>query len=89
MTILKSYASLAPTPRPPQEAYPHFRTFCLEHAEAIRQLVTTQRAQTNEVQRCQPQLELYTYTPNQVQHQLLAYYESHGRWLEWLLSEDL
>lgn len=46
------YPSLSPYPRPRQEAYPYFRAFCLKNAEAIRQLVTTQRVQTNEVQRC-------------------------------------
>ena len=46
------YPSLTPDPRPPQEAYQYFRPFCLEHADTIRRLVTTQRVQTNEVQRC-------------------------------------
>ena len=46
------YPSLSTNPRPQQEAYPYFRAFCLEHADAIRRLVTTQRVQTNEVQRC-------------------------------------
>jgi hypothetical protein len=50
--LAEFYASLSPSPRPPQEAYPHFRAFCLDHAETIGQLVTTQRVQTNEVQRC-------------------------------------
>ncbi|WIG61557.1 MAG: hypothetical protein OJF49_004305 [Ktedonobacterales bacterium] len=39
-------------PRPAAEAYPVFRAFCLEHAAAIRHLVTTRRVQTNEVRRC-------------------------------------
>lgn len=39
-------------PRPADEAYPFFRAFCLEHAAAIRHLVTTRRVQTNEVRRC-------------------------------------
>ena len=38
--------------RPATEAYPVFRAFCLEHAAAIRHLVTTRRVQTNEVRRC-------------------------------------
>ena len=50
--LAKFYHSLSPHPRPREEAYPRFRTFCLEHADAIRQLVATQRVQTNEVQRC-------------------------------------
>lgn len=46
------YPSLSPSPGPRQEAYQYFRAFCLEHADVIRQLVTTQRVQTNEVHRC-------------------------------------
>ena len=50
--LAEYYPSLAPNPRPQHEAYTSFRTFCLEHAETIRQLVATQRVQTNEVNRC-------------------------------------
>ena len=46
------YPSLSPNPRPRNEAYQYFRIFCLEHADRIRKLVTTQRVQTNEVGRC-------------------------------------
>lgn len=38
--------------RPPQEAYPHFREFCLEYKEAIQEILTTRMIQTNEVRRC-------------------------------------
>lgn len=50
--LAEYYPNLSSHPRPLEDAYPHFRAFCLEHAETIRQLVTTQRVQTNEVQRC-------------------------------------
>ncbi|HZO72514.1 MAG TPA: DUF2332 domain-containing protein [Ktedonobacteraceae bacterium] len=46
------YPSLSASPRPNEEAYPFFRAFCLEHADDIRRLVSTQRVQTNEVGRC-------------------------------------
>src|SRR5688572_28272881 len=46
------FASLTDTPLPPDGAYPHFREFCLSHANEIRKLVTTRRIQTNEVGRC-------------------------------------
>src|SRR5262245_38732036 len=46
------YPDLAEHSRPPQEAYPAFRAFCLEHADEIRRLVSTRRVQTNEVRRC-------------------------------------
>ena len=35
----------------------------------------------------QPQLELFSYTANHIQHELLAYCESHGRSMEWLHAE--
>jgi hypothetical protein len=50
--LAEYYPSLSLHPRPRQEAYPYFRAFCLEHADAIKQLVATQRVQTNEVGRC-------------------------------------
>jgi hypothetical protein len=46
------YADLSPQPQPPTNAYPAFRTFCLDHGQEIRHLVQTQRVQTNEVGRC-------------------------------------
>lgn len=46
------YPSLTPSPSAPDEAYPAFRAFCLEHATEVRQRVETRRVQTNEVQRC-------------------------------------
>lgn len=46
------YPSLSASPLPKEEAYPFFRAFCLEHADDIRRLVSTQRVQTNEVGRC-------------------------------------
>jgi hypothetical protein len=46
------YPSLSTNPRPRHEAYRYFRAFCFERVDEIRQLVTTQRVQTNEVGRC-------------------------------------
>ncbi len=46
------YPDFMPSPLPRDEAYPAFRAYCLAHAEAIRELVTTRRVQTNEVGRC-------------------------------------
>ncbi|HEU5375666.1 MAG TPA: DUF2332 family protein, partial [Ktedonobacteraceae bacterium] len=46
------YPYLLPTPRKPEEAYPTFRAFCLEHLDALRALLPTSRLQTNEVRRC-------------------------------------
>jgi hypothetical protein len=46
------YPDLSIEPRPIADAYPIFRAYCLEHADEIRALVTTQCVQTNEVRRC-------------------------------------
>jgi hypothetical protein len=46
------YPDLAAAPLPIANAYPVFRAYCLQHADAIRALVTTRRVQTNEVRRC-------------------------------------
>jgi len=46
------FPSLTDSPLSPEDAYPHFRTFCLQHAEEIQAMVDTRRVQTNEVQRC-------------------------------------
>ncbi len=46
------YRSLTATPYSPENAYPYFHKFCIEHAAAIRRIVTTRIVQTNEVGRC-------------------------------------
>lgn len=80
------YPSLTPNPRPRGEAYPHFRAFCLEHAPAIRQLVTTQRVQTNEVNRCTALLPAFGVVAARSGHRPLALLEigpSAGLHLLW------
>jgi len=46
------YPVLAGPERPPAEAFPLFRAFCLEHREAIADLIATRRTQTQVVRRC-------------------------------------
>jgi hypothetical protein len=46
------FPDLAAEPLPIANAYPVFRAYCLQHADAIRALVATRRVQTNEVRRC-------------------------------------
>ncbi len=53
------FPSLTDIPLPPEEAYPDFRAFCLEHADEIRMMVDTRRVQTNEVQRCRSLLPAF------------------------------
>jgi hypothetical protein len=50
--LVAFYPDLVEEPQPIADSYPVFRAFCLKHAEAIRQLVTSRRVQTNEVGRC-------------------------------------
>jgi hypothetical protein len=46
------YPNLSDPAGTPAHAYPAFRSFCLEHREAIEALVTARLVQTNEVRRC-------------------------------------
>jgi hypothetical protein len=50
--LAEFYPSLTAAARPPGEAYPSLRTFCRDHAAAIRSLLESRRVQTNEVGRC-------------------------------------
>ncbi len=50
--LAEFYPSLTPSPRPPNEAFPSFRAFCLDRRPAIESLLRTRRVQTNEVGRC-------------------------------------
>lgn len=80
------YASLVPAPRPPSEAYPVFRAFCLEHAAAISELVATRRVQTNEVGRCTALLPAFALVARLAGNQPLALVElgaSAGLNLHW------
>ncbi|MGE0386985.1 MAG: DUF2332 domain-containing protein [Gammaproteobacteria bacterium] len=45
------YASLTPAPRPPGEAWPVFREFCLRHAARILEILATRTVQTTFVDR--------------------------------------
>ena len=46
------YRSLTRQPKPAVDVFPVFRTFCLERADEIIELVSTRNVQTNEVGRC-------------------------------------
>ncbi len=50
--LAEFYPTLTATPRPPDEAFPSFRAFCLDRRPAIERLLRTGRVQTNEVGRC-------------------------------------
>ncbi len=46
------YPSVSNGPRPGDDPYPHFRSFCIEHRDEILNLIQTRLVQTNEVRRC-------------------------------------
>ncbi len=46
------YPNFTNTPMPPTDAFPVFRSFCLDHADAIKKHLKTRLVQTNEVGRC-------------------------------------
>lgn len=50
--IRNYYASVVDDVLPPDEAFPHFRTFLLENRERVQEILSTRRVQTNEVGRC-------------------------------------
>jgi hypothetical protein len=80
------YPGLTPDPRPLAEAYPSFRSFCLEYADEIRHLVTTRRVQTNEVERCSGLLPAFSLLGRKLAGQPLALVEigaSAGLHLLW------
>lgn len=80
------YASVTPYPDAPEHAHPVFRDFCLRHAHAIQQLVTTRRVQTNEVQRCTGLLPAISLVADRVAHMPLSLIEigsSAGLHLLW------
>ncbi len=49
---LRAFYATVGGARPADDAWPHFRDFCLAHEHAIRQLVRERLVQTNEVGRC-------------------------------------
>ncbi len=73
--LIDFYPDLTTTPRPPQDAYPYFRAFCLEHANEVRRLVNTRRVQTNEVRRCACLLPAFGLIARRTQGRPLALVE--------------
>ncbi|MEK4091657.1 DUF2332 domain-containing protein [Viridibacillus sp. FSL H8-0110] len=46
------YPSFVSNAKNPEEAFPHFKAFCLEHWDSLISLFQTKLVQTNEVRRC-------------------------------------
>jgi hypothetical protein len=59
--LMHYFASVTPQPRPPEEAWPHFRNFCLEYRHEIRALMSSRLVQTNEVGRSACLLPAFNY----------------------------
>ena len=66
------YPTIAAAPAPPDDPYPYFRAFCLEHRDAIIQLLTTRLVQTHEVGRCALLLPVYGIVASRTNYQPLS-----------------
>ncbi|GHO59839.1 DUF2332 domain-containing protein [Ktedonobacter robiniae] len=84
--LAEFYPDLTAQARPPHESYPPFRSFCLEHKEALIHLVTTRPVQINEVRRCSALALAFCVLDQRLQGQPLALVEigtSAGLHLLW------
>ncbi|HZO70868.1 MAG TPA: DUF2332 domain-containing protein [Ktedonobacteraceae bacterium] len=84
--LTEFYPYFCPHPRPASDAYPVFRQFCLEHAEALRLLLPHASLQTNEVTRCANLLPAFELISRRTGRQPLALIEvgaSAGLNLHW------
>lgn len=58
-----------------EDPYPKFRSFCLEHAEKIRRLISVRLVQTNEVRRCACLLPVFVFLSRRTHGQPLSLIE--------------
>lgn len=66
------YPSLTPEALPRAAAFPHFKTFCLEHQTTLEELLATHLVQTNEIRRCTYLLLAFAHIAQQTTHQGVA-----------------
>ncbi|WP_319004422.1 DUF2332 domain-containing protein [Halobacillus litoralis] len=64
------YPSLVSHPRPEQEAFPPFKSFCLENKRDILSLLKQKRVQTNEVGRCAYLYPIFCYIQQKANQKL-------------------
>jgi hypothetical protein len=50
--LARYFATLVPEPAPPDEAWPHFRAFCIEYRDEVRELIATKPVQMTYAYRC-------------------------------------
>ena len=56
--LSRFFATLTPSPRPPEDAFPEFVRFCKEHREEILHLLDTRTVQTTYAERCKTVMPL-------------------------------
>jgi hypothetical protein len=56
--LSRFFATLTPSPQPPEDAFPEFVRFCSEHREEILQLLDTRTVQTTYAERCRTVMPL-------------------------------
>jgi hypothetical protein len=56
--LSRFFATLTPSPRPAEDAFPEFVRFCREHREEILQLLDTRTVQTTYAERCRTVMPL-------------------------------
>ena len=56
--LSRFFATLTPSPQPPEDAFPEFVRFCREHRDKILQLLDTRTVQTTYVERCRTVMPL-------------------------------
>jgi hypothetical protein len=73
--VSRFYPSLCEEPHPAENAYPAFRSSCLERQAGIRELISQRRVQTNEVRRCACLLPAFGIVSDQTEGRPLALVE--------------
>jgi hypothetical protein len=56
--LSRFFATLTPSPQPPEDAFPEFVRFCREHREEILKLLDTRTVQTTYAERCRTVMPL-------------------------------
>jgi hypothetical protein len=56
--LSRFFATLTPSPQPPEDAFPEFVRFCREHREKILKLLDTRTVQTTYAERCRTVMPL-------------------------------
>lgn len=63
--LARFFATLSDDPSPPEAAFPVFRRFCLQHRDAILDILDTRTVQTTYVERCAALMPLVSFVADQ------------------------